>query len=187
MAQAHIFVSYNHSEASTIIVREFESMLKCYQQGCGYSYYIDTQGEAGEQLNAEIEEHLNRTTHFIAFLTPAYFGSDWCKKELFQAINLRESQGWPRLLFVEAQTIQKDWIKFDEQRRSGILISQDPLFDNLGQMRFLGPYHPSNNLSERLAWDNLPRLTDQLDKLCESLGKILEQDKDKIPSTPANG
>ena len=76
----YIFVSYAHADSETV-VPIIEVM-----QSAGFRVWYDLGIEAGTEWPAYIEDHLNRCTRVIAFISPSAVESFNCRTEINYAL-----------------------------------------------------------------------------------------------------
>lgn len=177
MATSFIFISYKHGDPSTAIARHLYDHLSAVSDALDYDLFMDDKENLGGDLWSDnVEEALEKTTHFIALLDPQYWLSPECRRELAFALNRFETSRSPRLLFVKAQEIAPELFRFDKDRRTGVLISPDPKVRSVGELHFLGPYDENLQLV-RLAWERPAKLSDQVAQLRARLQKVLPKAK----------
>ena len=170
---SHIFISYKHGDPSTRIAKHLYDHLDAVSDALDFSLYMDDKDNLGGDLWSEnIQAALDETTHFIALLDTAYWLSKECRRELRYVLNRYETTGSPRLLFVKAQEIRPDLFRFDKDRKTGELVSDDPQISKVGDLHFLGPYDKNVQLV-RLAWEDPAMLSDQVAQLLDRLERVL--------------
>ena len=90
----YIFLSYSHATEDTSIVEKFASKLSTH----GIKFFRDTQSiRYGDNIPNTVKEALERTTHFIPFISPASDQSQWVFFEIGIAYSLSK-RIIPRLL-----------------------------------------------------------------------------------------
>ena len=78
----------------------------------------------------------------------------------------------PRILFVKAEEIRPDLFRFDKDRGTGELSSDDPQIKKVSDLHFLGPFDQNTQLV-RLDWENSGKLSDQCAQLFDRLERTL--------------
>jgi hypothetical protein len=80
-----LFVSYHHGGVVTEWVRAFvDNLVDWLSMELPYKprVFLDYRdADIGESFNAQLEKALERSKLLLAILTPAYFASDWCRRE----------------------------------------------------------------------------------------------------------
>ncbi len=168
-----VFISYKHGDPSTRIARHLCDHLRAVGDALDFEIFMDEKDNVGGDVwNDNIEEALDKTTHFIALLDTAYWLSKECKRELQFVLERFERSKSPRVLFVKSQEIRPDLFRFDTQRQKGQLLDPDSKIRAVGDLHFLGPYDGNNQLV-RLAWENPAALSDQIAQLLNRLERVL--------------
>jgi hypothetical protein len=168
-----LFISYKHGKRSTEYAKELCDYLTAPADALGYEIFMDDKDlRGGDAWTKEVDEALQKCTHFLALLNTAYWLSKQCQRELFASLDRFEKTGTPRLLFVKAEEIRADLLTFDEGRRTFSLTSPDPQVRRVGDLHFLGPYDENTRLV-RLASDAIER-TDQYAQLLNRLEDTLQ-------------
>lgn len=169
----HIFISYKHGDPSTKIAKSFYDHLAAVSDGLDFDIYMDDKDNlAGDIWSENVATALQRCTHFIALLNTAYWLSKECRRELRVALERFEHGQIPRLLFVKAEEIRPDLFRFDKDRGTGELTSDDPQIRKVSDLHFLGPFDQNIQLV-RLDWENQGKLSDQFAQLLNRLEKTL--------------
>ena len=132
----------------------------------------DHEVEPADLFDEKIVSALDRTTHFVVLLTNAYWGSDYCRKEVARIVERFEAQAPVRLLFVLVEDLNPDYFLFTRDRLAGRIKSTSPLIEKIGDVQFLGPFDENRRLV-RLAWENEARLGDQIAQLIRRLQRVI--------------
>lgn len=79
--EPYIFVSYAHLDADRVLptIRKLQDL--------GYRIWCDTGLELGTEYPAVIAKHLIESAVLLAFFSPHYMDSEWCKQEISFAID----------------------------------------------------------------------------------------------------
>jgi hypothetical protein len=169
MTDPYIFISYKHGDPWTKLAKRFYIKLAAISEGLGLRLFMDDKDIAGGDLwSARVEQALIETTHFVCFLCDEYWLSDECRRELHHALKRYEAGGVPRLLFVLAERMRPEFLTFNEQRRSGVLTSEDPKVGKVSDVHFLGPFDDNVRLT-RLEWQDAGKLSDQMAQLLDRI------------------
>jgi len=131
--------------------------------------------EPAELLDEHILEGLDRTTYFIALVSPRYWASKYCRLEITRVISrFEKDRKSVRPCLVMAEKFNPADYTLDKDRKEGRIVSNDPLIKNLGNVIFLGPF---NNVGQlvRLEWEHPWALGDQVSELVKSLGRIMNK------------
>ncbi len=179
MTANHLFFSYKRQEVTADIARAFYNYLYAVKGGMGdYTMFMDEDMNAGQELSASIRAELEKTTHFICFLTTAYWVSKECRKELFFALKRFRATGSPRLLFIKVEDIDPKWLRFDNLTGDPLLNAEGLDLDDdesdvesVGDIIFLGPY--KNSRLVRLMSDTPVDMTPQFYQLAMRLQAVL--------------
>lgn len=87
-----IFVSYSSDDRQW--KEELETHLKALQMELGVEYFIDDHLQPGERWFATIKDELSKANVFILLLTPAFFSSEFIRKEEIPvALKAAEEEG----------------------------------------------------------------------------------------------
>jgi hypothetical protein len=77
-----VFLSYAHADG-----QGFAFWLENELRRSGLSVFIDTaEVLLGDELIDKIATAIHRSAYFVILMTPKYFESGWCKKEMFQVL-----------------------------------------------------------------------------------------------------
>src|SRR5258706_582649 len=174
MAKPTVFISYRHGEPSTYIAQTLYTALSVVSSAMGFDLFMDQHDvEPSDLFDKEIKGGLKRTTHFIAVLDNDYWMSNYCRIELGYAIGRYEKKGRPlRLLFVQAGSINPQYISVDPIRAEGKITSKDPLIKRIGDVQVLGPFSKARRLV-RFRAEKPSRLCDQIADLVDELRRVL--------------
>jgi hypothetical protein len=179
MPDSYIFISYKHGDPWTRLAKRFYTKLAAISKGLGFRLFMDDEIiEGGNLWSDEVERALNETTHFVCFLCDDYWLSEQCRRELLHALNRYEASGVarvPRLLFVLAERMRPEFLTFDDERRSGVLTSEDPKVGRVSDVHFLGPFDENVRLV-RLEWNDVGKLSDQMAQLIDRLEVTLKSE-----------
>ena len=172
-AQRYLFISYKHDELSTRYAREIYQHFAAYADGLDFELYMDDADNlAGCEWAGNVDEALQRCSHFLVLLTTAYWLSPECRRELAASLARFEATQSPRLLFVLGQDLRPDLLKFDRARGTAVLESPQPHIERVSDIHFLGPYDRSTRLV-RLSSDAVER-SDQYAQLLTRFAATLK-------------
>jgi hypothetical protein len=175
MAKPTVFISYRHGAPSTSIARKLHTALKVISEALKFDVFMDEHDvEPADLFDKKIVAGLKETTHFIALIDNEYWTSEYCRKELGHAISGYEKNGKPLLLFVQAGSIDPQYLTIDAIRAEGKIKSRDPLIKRISDVQFLGPFSRNRRL-ERLRFENSAKLQDQILSLTEELVRVLQK------------
>jgi hypothetical protein len=171
-----IFISYTHANPSTGIARKLYEALLAPAEAWGADLYMDEKdAEPAQLLDEHILEGLDRTTHFVALVSPQYWASRYCRMEITRVISkFEKDRESVRPCLVMAEKFNPADYTLDKDRKEGRIVSDDPLIMNLGNVIFLGPFNEVGQLV-RLEWEHAWALSDQLSELVKSLGRIIHR------------
>ena len=83
----YIFLSYSHAKEDRKVVENFASKLKAH----GLEFFRDTQSiRYGDDIPNVVRTALEKTTHFIPFISPASDESQWVFFEIGIAYSLQK-------------------------------------------------------------------------------------------------
>ena len=106
----HLFISYKHQEVSAKVALRFYEYLSAVSTGMGFTVFMDTDIDAAELWSDEIQNELQKTTHFVCLLTTSYWIAPQCKRELFFALDKFKIKRSPRILFVLVEDLDPQWL-----------------------------------------------------------------------------
>ena len=169
---SHLFISYKHQDASAKVAQRFYQYLTAISGGMGFTLFMDTDIDAAELWSDEIQNNLEKTTHFVCLLTTAYWIAPQCRRELDFALAKFKANGSPRLLFVLVEELDPQWFKFDAASGTGELSGEGLNVDSVGDINFLGPFNEQRQLI-RLKHHDDAGLQDQFFQLAKGIQKVL--------------
>jgi hypothetical protein len=172
-----IFISYRHGALpdppTTAIARKLYIALVPAADVWNADVFMDDHDlEPADLFDQKIIAALDRTTHFIALLTNAYWSSEYCRKELARVVSRFEADRSVRLLFVKVEELDPNHFAFTKDRTAGRIRSGDPVIDRIGDVQFLGPLNDQLQL-ERLEWESPAKLGDQVAQLIRRLERVI--------------
>ncbi len=119
--EPYIFVSYSHRNKD-IVFPIVERLIKD-----GYRVWYDSGIKPAEEYNEYIAKHINKCWCFISMITPEYFDSYYCKKEMKYSIR-KNKQQYPIYLSETVLPDEFDMHIGDIQSVSKYKISNEPSF-----------------------------------------------------------
>jgi hypothetical protein len=175
-----VFLSYKHGERWTELAQRLHLRLSTVAEGMGFDLFMDSEIDASEEWRKAVEKKLARTTHFICMLCDEYWVSPECQRELSCAVQRYRDTRKPKLLFVLAETMSPQYLKF---RPSGggngsgggnELVppkNANAEIEKVSDLNFLGPFDKNSRLVA-LAKPN-EGLSEQLYQMVERLRATL--------------
>jgi hypothetical protein len=163
-AESRVFLSYKHGPM-TPVVEKFYRKLKVNGPGIGLAgTFMDAKAiHVGAFWRAEVEQALEQTTHFVAFLDDDYWLSDECQKELQAAVDRFVAADGIVLLFVKAGEIAPELLKLQASAAGAAAQPQTESrrqLQRVGDLQFLGPFNAYAQLLT-LAPPDKPQLLDE--------------------------
>lgn len=114
------FLSYSHVDDGDSFITTLRSLLETEMQirlGRRFDIFQDIDNiQAGEDFGDVINEALDDTALFIPILTPSYFNSDYCRKELRRFLE-REASSGRRDLIVPVYLVNSLLLSDDDHLR----------------------------------------------------------------------
>lgn len=96
-----LFISYNHSFIDDWLLNHFKPFLEWYLEdalGRKPKIFIDRNGiSSGDSWPLRLKEALIYSRCLIAFCSPSYFESEWCKRECYFMLHREKQEGFRTL------------------------------------------------------------------------------------------
>ncbi|WP_332879410.1 toll/interleukin-1 receptor domain-containing protein [Massilia sp. S19_KUP03_FR1] len=179
MPASNLFISYKRGVHTTPGVVRFYNRIRVQLSGDGIEPFFDRKSiEAGDVWEEKIDACIAAANYFVALISIDFWLSPQCMRELKMAIERYEREGAPRLLFVLADRLSPDDLKFDADWAARHYQPADATLAQrginkvtaIGQFNFLGPYDTAGMLTSL-------QLTDE-SKLDEQLAQLVAAIKD---------
>ena len=173
-AEPRVFISYKHGPM-TPVAQKFYNKLKINGPGMGLAgTFMDAKVIAGGDLwREQVQQALEASTRFVAFLEDDYWLSDECQNELRRAVERFTARDGMKLLFVKAGEIAPELLLFDAPAgaATGAGRPEDETrrqLKRVGDLQFLGPFNDMAQLITLVRADD-PKLDAQLFQLMKQL------------------
>lgn len=176
----YVFISYRRDPIASKVARKvalkFAPMLRSYG---GAVFWDQAAIDSGAVWREELQQALDKTTHFVVLLTDEYWEeSAVCKQELLHAVGRWEADPASiRILCVQVETMAPHYLTFDTDRQSGQLKSDNPRLQALGDLNFLGPFEPVSGRLERMKTESghEQAMSDQVAAMAARLEGLLKK------------
>lgn len=168
MTGNRLFISYKHEAAWVDMAAKFRVKLKNYGPAWNLESFIDSDDiVVGDAWRASVNAALDSCTHFLCLLCDSYWESTECRRELDAALQRRAAGDKVRLLFVLAEPMKPQYLRFN--------ADGSPVGDvtKVGDFHFLGPY------------DDAQRRVPLLELLPTQWGKSIEKMLTRLQGTLA--
>jgi len=105
-----VFISYAHADDDapfgapfgrvTLFVEEVRKKLRSKLGGAGARVWMDHQLAGNEKVTATLDQTVRLSRALVLFMSPGYFRSQWCQRELITFLEHHQSRGNKERVFI---------------------------------------------------------------------------------------
>lgn len=175
MTEKLIFISYKRAGDTAHIAEMLDKKIRVNLTAAGFRAWCDPRAiEAGDAWSADTDAALAQASHFIAVLSDEYWSSEQCQQELLGAVERRQREGAPALLFIPTDKIEPGALEISPDGKIGKLNKPFPKAKDLEQINVLGPHDEAGHLLVLACAKDAPLLAGQLYALVHDLAVSAE-------------
>jgi hypothetical protein len=117
-----IFISYSHKDSQRVANYLYDNLKKN-----GYSVFYDkVELEIGDELVEKLANNIDESEYFVMLMSPMYFKSGWCRKEMIQVLT-KEAEAHRSIILpvmvknveVPSALLSKLYIKYNNRKPMG--------------------------------------------------------------------